>query len=368
MSRVLVLGSYAPSLEFFRAPMLREMVARGHEVLAATPPEDGYDAEVAMADIGVSFLPVPFARNRTALVSDLLLLRRLRRLMRHTKPDLLLTYTLKPNVFGAMAAPRGTRVAIMMTGLGRVLLGSGGTTRIALRLLRTACRRADRVFVQNPDDLESLRSVGVIGASDQITMTAGSGVDIDTFAVVPLPEQPIMLMLARLLRSKGVYEYLEAARLIKLERPEVTIRLAGMFETGNDAVDRGDVDLAVSRGEIEYLGHLEGIDAVRHAISQSSVYVLPSWHEGTPHSSLEAMAMGRPILTTDARGCRETVEPGRNGLLVPERNPRALADAMLELCSDHDCRERMGAESRRIAERRFDARTVAADICNALAL
>jgi glycosyltransferase involved in cell wall biosynthesis len=368
MSRILVLGSYAPSLKVFRSPMLREMVARGHKVLAAAPPKDGYDADAAMAAIGVTFIPIPFVRNRMTPAGDLLLVRKLRNLMRRTQTELLLAYTLKPNVFGAMAAPRDVRVALMMTGLGRVLLGSGSTTRIAVRLLRRATRRAERVFIQNPDDLESLRSAGVVEHLDRVTMIAGSGVDIEAYTPTPLPDRADILMLARLLRSKGVGEYLAAARLVKQECPDAIIRLAGMFETGNDAVDRSDIDLAVNCGDIEYLGHLNGTDAVRRAITNASLYALPSWHEGTPHSSLEAMAMGRPIVTTDVRGCRETVVPGCNGLLVPPRDPQALADAIIELCSDSDLRERMGVESRRIAVERFDATVVAADICDALSL
>jgi glycosyltransferase involved in cell wall biosynthesis len=368
MSRILVLGSYAPSLELFRVPMLREMVMRGHEVLAATPPEEGYDIETVMRSIGVQYVSVPFVRNRTTPGGDLVLLRHLRRLMREIQPDVLLAYALKPNVFGAMAAPKDVRVSVMITGLGRVLLGSGVTTTMATWLLRRACRRSERVFVQNDDDLATLQEMGVVEQEERVTMLAGSGVDIDVFTPVPIPQRPVTLMLARLLRSKGVSDYLAAASLVKASHPEMILRLAGMFDAGRDALAISEIESAVRRGDIEYLGHLNGTTAVKHALSEASVYALPSWHEGTPHSSLEAMAMGRPIVTTDVRGCRETVVPGCNGLLVPPRDPQALADAIIELCSDSDLRERMGVESRRIAVERFDATVVAATICDALSL
>ena len=368
MSRVLVLGSYAPSLELFRLPMLREMVARGHEVCAATPPERDYDIDAVLRPMGVKYIPTPFARNRTTPIADYLLIGRLRKLMRDIDVDVLVTYALKPNVFGALAAPKGVYVGTMITGLGRAVLGRGMTSHMSRSLLRGACRRSNHVFAQNPDDLATLKERGITSKSTNITLVAGSGVDVSEFVPVDLPEQPVVLMLARILRSKGVSDYLAASALVRAEHPEIRCRLAGMFDAGKDAMPKSEILDAVQSGDIEYLGHLTDTRLVKQAIGDASIYCLPSWHEGTPHSSLEAMAMGRPVVTTDVRGCRETVVDGHNGLLVPVRNPRALADAIIALGSSASQRHAMGLSSRAIAEQKFDARQVANQICDTLGL
>ena len=368
MSRVLVLGSYAPSLELFRLPMLREMVARGHEVLAATPPEPGYDINAILNPMGVKHIEVSFSRNRTTPFEDLLLIRRLKRLMCDLEVDVLLAYSIKPNVFGSLAAPKGVRVGVMITGLGRALLGRGLTSRASRALLRRACQRSTHVFVQNPDDLSTLHQLGVVTQDIDSTILAGSGVDIQEFAPTGLPEQPVVLMLARLLHSKGVSDYLAASALIRSECPEIRCRLAGMFDVGKDAMTKSEINDAVQSGDIEYLGHFTDTELVKQAIREASIYCLPSWHEGTPHSSLEAMAMGRPVVTTDVRGCRETVIDGHNGILVPSKNPRALADAIIALGSSPDRRQAMGLKSRRMAEDKFDTRLVANDICDSMDL
>jgi glycosyltransferase involved in cell wall biosynthesis len=193
-------------------------------------------------------------------------------------------------------------------------------------------------------------------------------VDLDAFPVAPLPERPVVLMLGRLLASKGVNEFLEAAAIVRQQRPDITFELAGLLETGNDAVSDARIQEAVEQGDIVYLGFLKDQDLVREAIRRSCLYALPSWHEGTPHSTLEAMSTGRPIVTTDTRGCRETVRDGVNGLLVPVRDAQRLADAILKVLADQGRHEAMAAESRRMAEEIFDASEVAQLIMNEMQL
>ena len=365
MSRVLLFGGFAPSLILFRAPLLRAMVEAGHEVIAAAPDED-HRVAPAMEEMGVKWHPINFERNRVQPIRDLLFVKRIRRMLRELKPDRLLCYTIKPNIYGGWAAAaEGIPSAAMVTGLGTVFMNPGLKRSIAVKMLRKSCRWHDRVFFQNPDDCQDLLDAGVLKDRMKVVMTAGSGVDLDLFPVKPLPSQASFLMLARLLTSKGVREYLEAAAIVKSRHPEAIIRLGGMEDPGSGGVPMSEIRSVEQAGTIEYLGHLED---VHQAISESSVYVLPSWHEGTPRSVLEAMASGRAIITTDVRGCRETVEEGVNGLMVPWKSPGQLAEAMCKLAANADLRASMGAASRHQAETRFDARVVARVMMDGLGL
>jgi glycosyltransferase involved in cell wall biosynthesis len=365
MSRVLVFGGLTRTLTMFRMPMLRAMVAAGHEVIAAAPDEDPNVPE-ALAEIGVGWHPIEFDRNRVQPARDMLFVRRIRAMLRDLKPDRLLTYTIKPNIYGGWAArSEGVPSAAMVTGLGTVFMNPGMRRGIASRMLRRACRHHDRVFFQNVEDRDDLVRAGVVEDQSKIVMTAGSGVDLEAFPVRPMPERPVFLMLARLLVAKGVREYLESARLLRASCPDAVVRLAGMEDPGSGGVPMQEILTADRRGDIEFLGHLPD---VHEALSECSVFTLPSWYEGTPHSVLEAMATGRPVITTDVRGCRETVEDGVNGLLVPPRSPAELAAGMLRLAADPGLRSAMGVESRSMAEKRFDADQVARLILDALAL
>lgn len=364
MARVAVLGSYAPSLINFRAPLLRCLVERGHEVVALAPMDSSVDSPApALRQLGVEFEALNFERNRIDPRGDLALTNRLRGVLRRRRVDQLLTYTLKPNVYGAMAgAAAGVRTAGMVTGMGNILLGSGAKRAVALNLLRVAGRIHRRIFVQNPDDAEDLVRLRVC-PREKIVRTFGSGVPLDEFPRAPLPASPAVLMLARITAEKGIHEFLEAARRVHQLVPELPIRLAGMFEPGG--ITKADFSREAEAAGVEYLGAL---DDVRPAIEAASIYVLPSWHEGTPRSVLEAMAMGRAIITSDARGCRETIEDGVQGRLVPVRDAAVLADAILDLAGDPSLVVEMGAAARRRAEDCFDARSVASTIVDALDL
>lgn len=365
MSRVLLLGSYAPSLVLFRAPLLRALVQAGHEVVASAPDEDASIGD-AMEQLGVRWAPIDFERNKVQPLRDLVLVRRLRAHLREIQPDRLITYTIKPNIYGGWAASsEDIPSAAMVTGLGTMFMNPGLKRTIAERMLRKAVRHHDRVFFQNGDDRDDLLNAGVVEDASKIVMTAGSGVDLEKYPVRTLPDSPVFLMLARLLVAKGVREYLEAAAILKEKHPDAIVRLGGMEDPGSGGVPMSEIQQAVDDGLIEYLGH---VDDVQEALARCSVYVLPSWHEGTPRSVLEAMSTGRAVITTDARGCRETVEEGENGLLVPLRDPASLAQAMSKLASSPDLRSQMGRKGRSLAESRFDARQVAAVMLDALSL
>ena len=186
----------------------------------------------------------------------------------------------------------------------------------------------------------------------------GSGIDLDHFAPAPLPEKPSFLMIARLLKDKGIREFAAAAKRLKADHPDVPITLVGYLDPSPDSLTQAELDDLIGHG-IDYKGALAD---VRPAIAEASIYVLPSYREGTPRSVLEAMAMGRAIITTDAPGCRETVEHETNGLLVDPRNSEALYEAMLRLLREPDLAARMGPRSRAIAEAKYDVHKVNAEM------
>lgn len=359
--RVLVLGSYGPSLEVFRGTLISAMVAGGCEVHAMAADLDDRTT-ASLTARGARIHPIPIDRTGLNPFTMFTLLVRLAREFRRIKPDVVIAYTVKPVVLGALAN-RDARFVAVITGLGYAFTGGAQLKRrmsaVAAKLLyRRALARADVILFQNPDDLAHFRALGVVPRSALVRLVAGSGVELDRFSPTPLPQGARFLMAARLLGDKGVREFGFAAGRVKRDCPEAHVALAGFFDSSPDSLAAGELAAMVDAG-VSYLGH---VDDIRPAISDCSIYVLPSYREGTPRSVLEAMAMGRAIITTDAPGCRETVENGRNGLLVPPRDGEALAKAMIELARDPERVARMGVESRQIAKDKFDVTDVNARI------
>lgn len=335
-SRVVVLGSYAPSLVAFRAELIAELVRSGNTVFAvATGLTSGLEAE--LKSIGAKPSEVFLSRSSLNPWFDIVTFRHLRRLFKEIDPDIVIAYTIKPVIWGTLAARiAGVKCIVpMITGLGYAFTSGREPTRLFARvvatlLYRLALAHADVVLFQNPDDMALFRKLRLLPTRVPSVVVNGSGVDTIRYSPTSLPEQLSFLMIARLLGDKGVREFGAAALLVKKRHPEVSIRLVGFLDQSPDSISEAELDGIVASG-VEFVGRL---DDVRPAITQSSVYVLPSYREGTPRSTLEAMAMGRAIVTTDAPGCRETVIEGVNGFLVPPRDPVALAEAMEKFISD----------------------------------
>jgi len=291
-------------------------------------------------------------------------------LFREIRPDAVFVSNPKP-IFYAIPAARGAGVArrvAMVTGLGYAFTGSSFKARVlravATRLYRGALSDATAVLFQNQDDRDELARRGALMRAPSPKIVAGSGVDLDRFAAAPMPGgPPVFLMVARLLGDKGVREFAEAARIVRAERPSWRFRLVGWIDANPAAIRREELDAWVRSGAIEYAGR---VDDVRGEVADASVFVLPSYREGTPKSVLEALATARPVITTDAIGCRETVRDGVEGLLVPPRDAYALARACLRLGDDAALRAEMGLRARLRAVEKFDVRLVNAAIMEAL--
>ena len=362
--KIAVVCSYTVSLVRFRYLLLKEMVQNGHEVVAIGPEYHAPTID-ALAEIGVSFVQVPMARAGLNPISDLQTLAALWAALRKLGPDVILCYTMKPIIYGLMAARLvGVKQRhALITGLGYTFSeGDNGADRplikrIATWMYRIALRRGGRVFVYNEADDNDVRSGRMVSDVTRIVRVPGSGVDFDHFTVSDLPDgAPTFLMIARLLREKGVLEFVEAARSLRLRYPEARFRILGPIDPSPMAVSKNEVDRWVAEGVVEYLGETQD---VRPYLADCTVFVLPSYYrEGIPRSIQEAMATGRAIITADTPGCRDTVVEGENVFVVPPRDPVKLAAAMTRFLDDPALAARMGKRSVEIAHDRFDARAV----------
>lgn len=370
--KIIIFASYARSLINFRGPLIRAMLERGHTVVACAPENDP-EVRERLAEWGVAYHSIPLDRNRINPLYDLSTLLAVRSFLARAQPDLLLSYTMKPVVYGSLAARSlGIRSASMITGLGSTF--SDGAVSIRQRLLRFFLERLLRislhsnqvVFFQNADDVSYFTELGLV-RSEQAVLVDGSGVDLDYFTPSePAEKPPVFLLMARLIREKGIVEYVEAARRLKRLYPHAIFRLLGSFEDGPNAISPDKVAAWSDEGVIEYMG---SVADVRPYLEKCTAVVLPSYYrEGIPRSLLEALAVGRPVITTNMPGCRETVIEGENGFLVPPKDPDALAKAMEVLIQNPHLIQKFCRRSRELAEARFDANKVNHRILQSLGL
>lgn len=362
--RILVVAGLSRSLINFRGPLIKAMSEAGWEVHAAAPELTFHDSVVQqLNDWGVHCHNLSLERTGTNPINDLKGFVGSYRLMRSIRPAAVLTYTIKPVIYATLAAwaARVPRRFALITGLGYAFTGEATGKRrliqhMAGRLYGVALRKADRVFFQNPDDEALFREMNLVPAKVPSTVVNGSGIDLSLFQPTALPQgRLVFLLIARLLGDKGIREYVAAARVIREKHPDVVLRLVGAVDDNPDSISADEVESWQYDGTIEYLGRL---DDVRPAIEGCSVYVLPSYREGTPRTVLEAMAMGRPIVTTDAPGCRETVVNGDNGFLVPVRSVDALVTAMEKFILEPGLVAQMGQRSREIVVDKYDVHKV----------
>ena len=357
--RIALISNQARSMLNFRGPLIEELVRRGHKVLAFAPDFD----ELSRAECEkLGARPVAFAMSRTGLnpLREIATILELRRLLKVLDPDVVLSFFLKPLIYGTIAAAsaRIERRFALVEGLGFAFTPSArfDLRRFAVQvpillLTRFAMRRLDKVILLNRDDQDELIGRGLVRRRETALLGA-IGLDLDVWPQLPLPRQGVVfIVVARLLADKGIREFVEAARILRGADCHARFLLLGGLDENPTAISSEEVNSWVAEGLIEWQGHVP----VRPWIAQANVFVLPSYREGVPRSTQEAMAMGRPVVTTDVPGCRDTVIEGQNGFKVAACDPEALAKAMKHFVEEPDSIAPMGAESRRIAEKLFDA-------------
>ncbi|WP_241048950.1 glycosyltransferase family 4 protein [Achromobacter xylosoxidans] len=334
----------------------------------------GYDVHVATMDgpavadieaLGMAHHAIPMTRSGKHPLQELGTLLALLRLFRHLRPQMVHLVTIKPVLYGGIAA-RLARVPGMVaaiSGLGFVFLSNSLKMRlvraVVARMYRLALgHRNSRVIFQNGADRDLLKSLGAV-RDEQVVLIRGAGVDLDLCRALPEPPAPpvVVTMVARLLRDKGVQEFVQAARLLRERGVPVTMRLVGGVDAGNPAsATPAEVEAWQREGCVQALGERADVPQL---YADSHIAVLPSYREGLPKSLIEAAACGRAVVTTDVPGCRDAIDPGKTGLLVPVRDPQALADAIARLAGDAAQRQAMGAAGRALAEREFNIERVA---------
>ena len=367
--KIAVLSSHTPSLFWFRMDMMQAFADAGHTVIAIGNEPVGKWQE-KFAKNNVKYISANISRTGTNPISDIKTFLSLRKILKREKPDKIFAYQAKTVIYGCLAAwSVGIReIYSLIAGCGSVFLGKGIKSAIIKNILRTeyhvALKKCRNVFFQNPDDVDLFTSLNMV-AREKTVMLNGSGVNTEKFEELPFPDEPAFLCISRLIRDKGVYEYLEAAKRVKYQYPNVRFLLVGPFDTNPSALTREELSVYEEDGTIEYFG--EQTDVIPF-LRQCTVFVLPSYREGTPKTVLEAMSSGRAVITTDAPGCRETVTDGLNGFLVPIKDIDALSDKMVYMINHNDEAKKMALEGRKIALEKFDVKLVNQKIINTMKL
>lgn len=346
-----------------RLPVARAARDAGAEVVVATRVA-GHAAEIEAE--GFRLIPLGWRRGSHAPLAELAAVVEIARVYARERPDLVHHVALKPVIYGSIAAAfaRVPHVVNALTGLGALFIGSSGRSRVLGALARAALRpllnrAGGRVILQNEDDRWLLEERGLL-RHDRVALIRGSGVDLARFAPAPEPDGiPVAVLVGRMLSDKGVVEFVEAAQLLKERGVAVRMQLAGPTDPDNPAaIDAAMLRLWESEGLVEWLRPVADIPALW---ARSHIAVLPSYREGLPKALLEAAACGRPMVAADVPGCREIVRPDETGLLVPAKDPAALAGAIARLAGDPELRRRLGARARDVAETEFAEAIVVRD-------
>ena len=352
--RIAVIANTSWYVWNFRSNLLAALAAKGHETIVIAPPDE-YSSRIVAA--GHAFEPVPMSAGGMNPLVESVVVARLLRALRRRRVEVVLSNTPKGNLYGGIASMiAGLHFVPNVSGLGRVFVRATPLTAMVKLAYRIVFARARRIMFQNREDMRHFIDVGIV-RSELSERIPGSGVDLQRFVRLPLPSQdgaPVtFLMSCRMLWQKGVREYVEAARIVRARLPGVRFKLLGPLSPDNPGrVPAEAISAWQEQGIVSYLG---ATDDVRPFIAAADCAVLPSYYgEGVPRTLLEAAAMGRPVITTDRPGCRDTVDDGKTGYLVQREDAKDLAEKMLRFATlDNDARQRMALAARVKIEREF---------------
>ncbi len=365
--KVAMIGTVASSFYGFRADLIKALVELNHEVFAFTSEYKEGDLSKIRA-LGATPIPYKLSRGGLNPLNDIKATLSLAKKIKSLQPDLVFSYFSKPVIFGTWAAKLANTPKIigMLEGLGYTFTDQPeGTTyktkiikNIQIGLYKLALPKLDTLIFLNPDDPKDLLQKHAIKVNN-VEVLGGIGLNLKNYPYSPLPnlkKDIRFLFIGRLLKEKGINELISAAKKVKKLYPKVTFTVLGAIDKANPgALQKDDLERLISSNIIEYPGYVNNIT---NWIANSHVFVLPSYREGVPRSTQEAMAIGRPIITTDVPGCRETVIDGLNGFLIEKWNPDALAKKMIYFIENPERIEEMGLESYKIAQEKYDANKV----------
>lgn len=366
-----IIGALPESLTNFRGQLIKDLVSEGLKVTSMSAPASSSQLQ-KIESYGANHISFPVQRNGLNPLSDFKTWKSLRRTLRENKPSIVLAYTIKPVIWGGLAliGLRNTAFYALITGLGFAFQGQGiirkTLTFIVSLLYKMALSRAKAVIFQNNDDLRTFTSLGIVPI-EKCHVVGGSGVDTSFFNPAPPPKKPItFLTIARLLEEKGLRFFYQAASIVKAKYPLTIFQILGSPDPSPDAISLEEIENWDKSDVIKYLGETND---VRPYLASSHIFVLASYYgEGLPRTIIEAMAMSKPILTTDNVGCRETVISGENGFLVPVKDANTLAERMIWFIEHEQDWLPMGNASRKLALERFDVKTVNAKMLQIMGL
>lgn len=356
MKTVVISYNTARYLYRFRLGIVLALIERNYRV-AVVAPWDEYSPK--LRDLGCEVYDISMDNKGSNPLDDAITLLAYRKIYRKIQPDLALHFTIKPNIYGTLAARSlGVHCINMVTGVGTAFIHDSWLTRIVEKLYKVSQSWSSKVFFQNTDDMELFIKRGLVPI-ENAEILSSSGVNLTQFPAVPAANNaaPVFLLIGRMLMDKGVVEFVEAARIVKMRHPGVRFQLLGQLDVVNrTAILRDQMDSWVAEGVVEYLGET---DDVRPYIAHADCIVLPSYREGLSKTLLEAAAMARSIVATNVPGCRELVDDGVSGYLCKARDVNDLAnklESMLLLSSE--LRVEMGRKGREKMQREFDAEII----------
>lgn len=349
--RVLVVANIDIGLYKFRKELLQRLIDNGNEVYISLP--DG-DLVQAMVDMGCEFIDTAVDRRGVNPVTDLKLFLNYWKFIGRVKPDLIITYTIKPNVYaGIVSAIKRKKYAINITGLGTAFQKQGVFLKLIVMLYKLACKNAHTVIFENCENMQLFLDYGIV-KEEQCLLNAGAGVNLEeySFKKYPSAEKIKFLFIGRIMQEKGIDELFEAAKRIKSEYGNVEFDVVGMYEDNYEET----VKKLVNDGIINFYGYQND---VKPFIEKAHCFVLPSWHEGMANTNLECAAMGRPLITSNIHGCLEAVVENKSGYLCERKNATSLYDCLKKFIElPYDQKVEMGKQSRIHMEEVFDKNKV----------
>lgn len=367
--KIIIIGTLPSSLTNFRGELLKALNKKGHDVIGMSNRASDDECRVLNA-LSVTYIDYPVSRSGLNPIEDFKTFIFLKNKFKEIKPDKVLAYTIKPIIWGGVAArfSGGNNFYALVTGLGFAFQKGNFLKNILMNvvkgLYRFALKNAKGVIFQNKDNMKVFIDNKLVD-SERCSLVNGSGVDLSLFAKSKLSNEYSFLLIARLLGDKGIREYVQAAKILKNQYPNAVFNLVGPEDPSPDGISLNEVTSWHDDGAINYLGETSD---VRPYIEGCNIFVLPSYHEGMPRTVLEAMAMGRPILTTNVPGCKETVVNGENGWLVEKANVEQLVEKMIWFIENQQEWQRMGNASHLMATEKFDVHKVNQELLKIMGL